>query len=226
MAANIARDGGTRQPAEPRGLVLLFVVLLILIPAVPFLEQIRGGGVLIPLVGIAIPLAALRAVSTSRKHVIMALLLAVPSILVGVVEVAGAEATWAAILPRLAFFGFATWVIGREVFAREVVTAEVLAGAACVYLLLAITWWFAYLAAERLLPGSFVGLSGSGSEASRTDLMYFSFVTLTTLGYGDIVPVGAEVRALVAVQAVIGVLYPAVLIARLVGLYAGRRAGS
>jgi hypothetical protein len=223
MVANNGTGEKIGQADELRGMVLLFGVLLGLLVAAPFLEQVRGGRILLPAVGIAVPLAALRAVASSRRHVTVAVVLAIPSLLVAAIHVSSDAPSWQPMIAPLAFFGFATWVIGRMVFGRPVVTVEVLAGAACVYLMIAITWWFAYLAAERFAPGSFAGLSGGGGEASRTDLLYFSFVTLTTLGYGDIVPVAAHARGLVTAQAAIGVLYPAVLIARLVGLYAGHR---
>lgn len=205
--------------SEFRGFVLLFAVLLALIVSVPYLAPIRGGRMLLPFIGIAIPLVAIRSVADRSRHLWIAIVLAALSVIASLLNLDSVDPSGLAILAPLLFFAFATLIIGIRVFSQETVNAEVLAAAACAYLILAMTFWFGYLAVESFFPGSFGGLSPRGAEGSRTDLLYFSFVTQTTLGYGDIVPVSAYARSLVSVHAVLGILFPAVLIARLVGLY-------
>lgn len=101
-----------------------------------------------------------------------------------------------------------------------------LVGAVCVFLLLGLIWSFAYALLELIAPGSFKGLSpGLGPDADSSWL-YFSFVTLTTLGYGDITPVSAMGRSLAFMQAVAGQFYIAVLVAGLVSAYISDRRGS
>jgi voltage-gated potassium channel Kch len=89
-------------------------------------------------------------------------------------------------------------------------------GAIAVYLLFGIGWAHAYHIAATLQPGSF---SNSAAELSTVqDWAYYSFVTLTTLGYGDIVPVRQVARNLAITEALAGQLYLAVMLARLVAM--------
>ena len=99
-----------------------------------------------------------------------------------------------------------------------------LVGAICVFLLLGIIWSFAYSLLELALPGSFSGFDGQ-DPGSDSSWLYFSFVTLTTLGYGDITPETATARTLSFMQAVVGQFYIAVLVAGLVSAYISEKQG-
>jgi hypothetical protein len=94
-------------------------------------------------------------------------------------------------------------------------------GAVAAYLLIGMVWSLAYYLVTLWIPEAF-SVQGSfapgGRESLQSQLFYFSFVTLTTLGYGDIVAVHPIVRMLVILEGVIGQLFPAILIARLVSL--------
>ena len=105
------------------------------------------------------------------------------------------------------------------VLAEGRVDAERICAALCVYLLAGIAFGGFYAVLEALGPGA---LAGAG-PLDLDDAVYFSFVTLATLGYGDIAPVSSAARALAVLEAVFGQLYLAVLIARLVSLYARER---
>ena len=100
------------------------------------------------------------------------------------------------------------------------VTGHRIRGAVAEYLLIAATFGYAYAALETLRPGAFTLPSWWTGTAPRQAeaFYYFSIVTLTTLGYGDVLPVHPVARSLVTVEALIGQLYPAILIARLVSL--------
>jgi voltage-gated potassium channel Kch len=112
-------------------------------------------------------------------------------------------------------------VILRQVVRPGPVTVSRVLGAIAVYLLLGIGWAGAYQVAEHFFPGSFV--STTTEPVSVTEWMYFSFVTLTTVGYGDIVPVHRVARSLATGEALTGQLYIAVLLARLVSLEVSNR---
>ena len=99
------------------------------------------------------------------------------------------------------------------------VDAEHLYAALSAYLLAGIFFAVSYWALEQIVPGTFVG----GGNFSRMSAIYFSFVTLATLGYGDIVPRSDIARGLAIVEGVGGQLFLAVLVARLVSLYVRRR---
>lgn len=114
--------------------------------------------------------------------------------------------------------------IARVVFGSGRVTFHRVQGAVVLYLNFALLFFTIYRLMEVLLPGSFSHLPHSGTEyGSGAALLYFSFSTLTTLGYGDITPVHPLARSFANLEGVIGQLYPATLLARLVSLEIAHR---
>lgn len=111
-----------------------------------------------------------------------------------------------------------SYTLKQVVFGTELNTNR-LVGAVCVYLLLGILWALAYAFLELLVPGSFKGIELTTTAGWHNNWFYFSFVTLTTLGYGDITPMTSAGRSLVYLQAIAGQFYIAVLVAGLVGAY-------
>lgn len=107
-------------------------------------------------------------------------------------------------------------LILEDVLRHRRVTVDTLLGSLCVYILLSLVAMFGYLAVAATNTGAFRGLSGA--DRPLNDLLYFSVTTLTTLGYGDIVPVAPLARALATLEALAGQLYLVVLVAYLVGL--------
>jgi hypothetical protein len=121
----------------------------------------------------------------------------------------------------LVFLGMLSVVVLHEVFREGPITMRRIIGAVVVYLLLGLMWAFAYKLVELQQPGSFNPASLSPVEHDfdpKTKLVYFSFATLTTVGYGDITPVHPIARSLAMLEALIGQLFPAILIARLVSM--------
>jgi len=103
--------------------------------------------------------------------------------------------------------------IGTDINTNRIV------GAICIYLLLGVIWAMTYTLVDLVSPGSFAGFSPTTEQGWDSEWLYFSFVTMTTLGYGDILPVSATSRGLAYMQAVVGQFYIAVLVAGLVGAY-------
>lgn len=123
----------------------------------------------------------------------------------------------------VALVGLQVVLIGSLVwymFGTQRVTRDVLVAGVTVYLLLGTLFIPIYTQVEVVLPGSFQVQDAASASTGWTQFLYFSYVTLTTLGYGDMVPVGSVAQALTVSEAIIGGLYIAVLMARLVGLYA------
>ena len=127
---------------------------------------------------------------------------------------------WAVISTVLGF------VVARQVFERGQVTYHRILGAILLYMLIAMAFVSLFMLVGLLVPDAFSGLTLEDNQRMSSSLIYFSFATLTTTGYGDIVPVHPVARSLCNLEAVIGQLYPATLLARLVSLELAGRARS
>lgn len=124
-------------------------------------------------------------------------------------------AVWHALFVSLSF-GIMAVVMLVQVFRQGPVTHHRIQGAIAVYLLLGLSWAGAYELIDLMHQGAFTGTFGGAKVG--TSWLYYSFVTLTTLGYGDIVPVQPLARSMAVTEALVGQLFPAILIARLVSL--------
>jgi Ion channel len=115
------------------------------------------------------------------------------------------------------------WVVARATFAEGRITYHRVLGAVLLYLTIAVAFASLFTFLGTLVPKAFAGLSVEDSPALASQVIYFSFTTLTTTGYGDIAPVHPVARGLCNLEAVIGQLYPATLLARLVTLELAHR---
>ena len=176
------------------------------------------------------------AVCQTRRSVVIASLFALPAFLLHEIRVVlgGDALLGAGHVFSVCFLGYTIFVLLKYLFSSERVTLNTICAALCVYLLIGLVWANVYSLTAIVEPGSFVinVADGAQRETMRLDgvesiyPIYFSLVTLTTLGYGDIVPVAAAARMLAAVEAVVGQLYLAVLVARLVGLHIAQSRGN
>lgn len=110
-------------------------------------------------------------------------------------------------------------IAAQHVFGANKVDRNLLFGAMCVYLLMGLIWAILYGLTFQFLPGSFNGIEGVDGKAPMDTLLYYSFVTLASLGYGDITPVTPLARTLAYLEAIGGQLYIAIMLAGLVGLF-------
>lgn len=215
-----------RAPLEYRyGTLFMSLLLLLAIRAVlPERLELLGMSIVFTLV----VSAGVGALAQTRRGFRVALLIAVPTLLL----------MWAG--PRLgarvtvvladillaAFLAYAAAAILNRVIRTDQVDAETIYGAVCVYFLLAAFWGMLYALAEIVAPGSFnlpdhLSLT-DGGRLEAGPMMYYSFVTITTLGYGDITPVSELARLLAVLEATLGQLFLVILVARIVGLYTAR----
>ena len=174
-------------------------------------------------------LSAVLAVSKNRKTAIIAIALATPAILLQLLHLMlewdGIET--AKYILVILFLSYVIFIILKHLFEIDRVTLDTICASLCVYLILGLLFSIVYSLIEILEPGSFAfSLSDNIEEgkmrfggAQSIFALYYSFVTMTTLGYGDIVPASAAARMLAAIQALMGQLYLVVLVARLVGLH-------
>jgi hypothetical protein len=113
------------------------------------------------------------------------------------------------------------WVVARAVFGPGRITYHRVIGAILLYLTIGILFVALYTLVGALAPGSFTSISVHDRVSLPPDLVYFSFTTLTTVGYGDVVPIHPFARSLSNLEAILGQLYPATLLARMVSLEIG-----
>ena len=126
----------------------------------------------------------------------------------------------------LAFLFLATGTAMKQIVAGDNISTNRILGAICVYLMLGVIWALSYGLMEAMIPGSFGGLTESAESSSWSPhWVYFSFVTLTTLGYGDVLPLTYFARTLAYFEAIVGQFYLAVLVAGLVGAYLSEKQG-
>jgi len=209
----------------------LLVSLLVFATITPFLSQMAAGKFVTDVAMWFVVLTSIWGVS-GRLRIIM-LTLAVPSFATtwGLYFQDTAPLWAGALATDIAFFFFATGAVLSLVLGDREVTSDTIAGAVSAYLLLGIGWAHVYGTIELYLPGSFhfpEGLLHSGGPQFSSTLsafVYHSFVTLTTLGYGDITPVRSAARMFSILEAVIGQFYLAVLVARLVAMETTRSSG-
>lgn len=116
------------------------------------------------------------------------------------------------------FYLWAIWLAAKQILFEGKVDANRIVGAICIYLLMGLIWAMMYLFIAQAIPGAFNGIEQIVWYHNFADVAYYSFVTLTTLGYGDISPVAPVARFLVYMEAVVGVFYMAILVASLVGV--------
>jgi len=116
------------------------------------------------------------------------------------------------------FYVWSIWLAAKQVLFSGAIDANKIVGAICIYLLMGLIWALMYLFLAQAIPGAFNGLDQLVWYDNFANVAYYSFVTLTTLGYGDISPVAPVARFLVYMQAVVGVFYMAILVASLIGI--------
>ena len=119
-------------------------------------------------------------------------------------------------LITLTFLFFSSYIAFKSVFSIGQININQLYGAACIYLMLALIWAIFYMLIDLFLGPN---LSNLNAENAFWEYLYFSFVTLTTLGYGDISPLTPASRVLAGFEAVVGQFYLTILVAALVGLH-------
>lgn len=164
-------------------------------------------------------ISAAFAVSSRKKNFIAVLVIALPCLAFAWFEwsIFQEEITIIELLLKIIFNGFMMVIILKHIFQTENISHNTVSAALIAYLLLALLWSDLYLILELLYPGSF-SVSHETLKADASIFRYFSFVTITTLGFGDVAPVSTQARSLTTLEAFMGQIYMAVLVARLVGI--------
>ena len=199
--------------------LFLLLTFVSLFAVRPFLEGYAGINLLMDLFVSGVLISGMYAVSQKRSTFITGLIIGLPALAIQWVTYF-VKTPVLPIVHELLMIAFSTYLgcaIIRYIFREEEVTFDLIHGAICVYFLIGFMFTYIFSALEVAHPGSFA--------ISKADLThsqyfsYFSYVTLTTLGYGDITPVSNTARSMAVLESMSGQLYLAVTIARLVGLH-------
>lgn len=197
---------------KSRFIYIIFAIMLVLLVN-PFIRPLGLIGHLLSTLFLSmIPLASAYALTEDRKKAIIVLIIAAPFVILDGLNV---FFTYRSLMVVAFSFGtilyfYIVILLVINLLSIRVITADLIFCAISIYLLIGIMWAGIYSVLEGISPGSF-------SEAS--DLLYFSFVTLTTVGFGDVAPLSILCKRLAVFEAAMGSIYMAVIIAMIVGRY-------
>lgn len=203
--------------------VQLLIALGLLFFAFPFVEEVKGGNVIVSILFSLVLLSAVLAVAERKRVLVVAIILAIPAIGGRWINHLRPELVppFVFLTAGLILIAFVVANLLRFVLRAPSVDVEVLCASIAAYLMLGLMWTIAYWLVDQLTPGGAFSFNTNAGTRSMNGFtgFYFSFITLSTVGYGDITPVSRIARWLAALEAMTGLLYVAVLIARLVALY-------
>jgi hypothetical protein len=200
----------------------MLVAVIVLVPLVEALSGLRVS-VMLGLAGLTIPILAVAAASDRPRHRRAAFALAALSALAnGAALPNRGVPLWAGNGASLIFLGYTTYLVLCAVVRSERVTPDIVAGALASYVMIGLTWAIAFGVVETRWPGS-IHFAGDGAAPRFSDLLYFSYVSLLTIGYGDITPVSPAARTLVVLEGLLGMAFTTVLLAVLVAKAVSRR---
>ncbi len=198
--------------------LLIFIIAMLVVG--PLFEELVNLRILMDILWSAIFISAIYAVSQKKHHVLIGIVLALPMLAAiwsrHFVEYHALQVV--GYLCGAAFILFTIIQMLIFIYSHKEVTRDLIVGAAVVYFLMAIMWTFIFSVVETLHPGSFNLPQGQDIQDAQ-HFIYYSFVTLTTLGYGDITPVTRLARSFSTLEAVMGQLYLVVQVAWLVGVH-------
>ncbi len=202
----------------------LLAALVLLIMVTPFVEDMKHGSQIEAVMLSVVMISAGLAVGGRSDMMIIAALLLVPTLL----------AQWthhffphfvspvAHLMLGMLFMGFVAGNLLRFILRAPRVDSEVMCAGISVYLMIGLMWALAYMLTTHLSTGAFTFVNDPDQERTMTSFnaFYFSFTTLSTVGFGDITPVSKVARTLAIMEAITGMFYMAILISRLVSMYA------
>ena len=197
--------------------VYLLIAMVVMLVAYPYA---RGCGVL-SIAAVLIPIASVIALATRPRHLAISAALGIVT-LVGIIQ----DTARVDMLPSLVadsaalvLFAYTTIFVLWRVMQSERVSGDILCGAIAVYLMIGLTWSLGCGLLEQLRPGSYHVVSGAGGPVTSHELFFFSYVTLATIGYGDVLPATDPARSLAVLEGLCGTMYLTILVARLIGLH-------
>lgn len=207
---------------------ILLTFLLLVLGGRMAASSNRMQQIVLDLCGLALIVAAMVTICSHHRFRVAALILGIPPIFLGLIAhvFPGELGRNTLVFGRstsVIFLAFTIILIIRAVVTAREITWDAVMGAFTGYVLIGIIWTELFCTVEILIPGSFALANDSVKDLSdplerQADLEYFSFTTLSTLGFGDVAPVSRPARSLACLEAICGQFYLAVLVAGLVGM--------
>lgn len=204
-----------------KSLVLLFALLLQLV-LYPLLLDVGVRGPVPLALSVSLgPIAAMYYMAGDRRRLAPALALGVPLEIVGLIRAFAPQIAVSSLYAvlGLGFYGYAVYAIVSDIVSLRAINLATISDAASGYLLLGIAWVALYALLEDIRRGSFANVTG------MFDLTYYSFIVLTGVGTSAITPTSSLAQSLTVLEAIVGVLYVAILVALLVGVYSASVSG-
>ena len=206
--------------STPKRFHSLLIILLLTIIISPILDENRILAIVFDIALSLILIVGCFAVSRYKMTPWIGMALAIPMLLSTWSTQFGFNIPLLNIIGNIsgsAYFALIAVTILIFIFTTRSVNGEIISAALVVYLLLGVLWGFGYNLIDLLHPGSF-NVPDHFTRTEGSSYMYYSFITLTTIGYGDITPISGMARSLSMLEGIIGQSYMAVLVARLVGM--------
>lgn len=216
------------RPLRQPSFVLLCGLAAILL-AYPFLETSPLGRELLAAVGLVVLVLCVRIVGVGRRRALAGWVLAGVAIAANAAYVVW-DLPGLGLYATIAYAGFYAYAIASlvaYVLRDDIATYDELFAAVCLYIFIAMFWACLYWIVKYFQPDAFYvnPVNNIDGRVTWWDLLYFSFTTLTSTGYGEITPVTSHARSLVMLQQITGVMYVALLVARLANMLPTRRTG-
>lgn len=208
--------------------VQLLIALILLFATAPFIEDLPKGDLIEACVLTLVMLSAVLAVGGRRRVLITALALLLPALTGKWLDRLhpGLVSPAFFLVATVLYFGFIVAHLLRFILTAPKVDVNVLSAGLAGFIMVGLLWSPAYLAVARVNPAAFSLPASAGGTLDGFSAFYFSFMTLTTVGYGDITPLSRAARVLALTEAITGMFYIAVLISRLVSVYSANQASS
>ena len=219
------RQGPVRMLAQHPSAVLL-AVQLVFVLAYPYLADNAVSRAVIGVAQMAVVLTAVWAVRRTPALTWVAVTLGVPATVFTVLEALYPRSDWIVLVSALLhapFYFFVSYAMIRYLFHDTKVTRDELFATAAAFTVVAWGFTYVYSATQVVFPGSFIG-DAEGAQRAWFELLFLSFSVLTSVGLSDVVPVLPQARSFAIIEMVAGVLYVALVVARLVGLTVPRHA--